>query len=1083
MALNLFAVPAGAPFLDATARAWLAQSGDDPLEVANGLILTPTRRAARSLAEAFLRVSDGRALLLPRIVALGALDEAPLAMAGALTLPPAVPPALRLATLTRLILGMNGEAGAPRSADRAWPLARELASLMDEADRAEIDLAARLPDAADPAYAAHWSRTLDFLRIVTHAWPDWLAEQGVMSPAARQVALLNAQAAAWERTPPPMRVTVAGTTAGIPAVARLVRAVARLPLGQVLLPVLDRTMSETAWTAMEDSHAQSGLAALLAGLDATRDDVRDLLDSAHLPSSPTHPPSPRPSPPPAPPRSPPPSSPGLSRGSEQHGAAPDGRVQPGHGEERHGGSARDRSAGGGLDNDNHGLAASDAHRDADPAAKDARFAFLSRALLPAAALGDWQSGTPRLPTGLLRLKPRDAQEEADSIAMILREAAETPGRTAALVTPDRDLAMRVSTALLRHGIVADDSAGEKLGETPPAVFLRLLAQTVREDLAPVGLLALLKHPFAAAGLAPAVCRQFARALERAALRGPRPLPGLAGLRLAIEKPTGPGRPEDAERVEALKTFLTSVETCLEPALRMAASVVAAPADVLTGLIAAAERLATTDETQGEVRLWAEEEGEALATLLADSLAALPHIPDQRADTIPGLLDALLDGAVVRSRRALRGRGGAEHPRVFIWGPLEARLQAVDTIVLGSLLETVWPPMPEPGPWLSRPMRKTVGLPSPEEQIGQAAHDFLSAALAAHTVVLSCPDRRDGAPAVPARWLTRIEALLAGAGLALPEHDAVAWTRVQDHPADGPKPVAPPRPNPPVGVRPSRLSVTEIETWLRDPYAIHAKHILKLPALKPLDQETEAADYGTIVHAGVHLFLRKYGLDWPEDAAAALRESLRLALAETHPRRALTAWWEPRLDRIADWIAEEEGARRASVRLAAIETEKSGQMDIVRPTRRFVLTGRADRIERRADGRLAILDYKTGKPPAEKSVRAGTVPQLPLEAAMAAAGAFGASVHGETAELTYWHLRGGVERGKAVRLFEKDPNDLAAAIDAALNGLRTLIDQYDEPGRPYLAQPNPAWTPRFSDYAQLERVAEWAQAPDEAEEGS
>jgi ATP-dependent helicase/nuclease subunit B len=1007
VALNLFHIPPGLPFLETLARGWLEERGADPLAIANGLILTPTRRAARALAEAFLRASPARGLLLPRIVALGALDEAPLALAGALELPPAVDPHRRLSVLAYLILRLDGAGGAPRTADQAWTLARELATLMDEADRAEVDLAARLPDAADPAYAAHWARTLEFLRIVTHAWPAWLEENGVMNPAARQVALLNAQAEAWQAQAPDHPVVIAGTTAGIPAVARLARVVARLPLGCVVLPVLDTLMTDVAWAAMEDSHPQAGLANLLAGLDATRDDVQVSGAGHKL----RHPPA----------------CPG-----DDAGLTPDGKGQPVDGGERTG-----------------------------------RFALLSRALLPAPALSAWQEPFFAVPNGLRRLSPRDAQEEAEAIAMILREAVETQGRTAALVTPDRDLAARVSAALLRHGIIADDSAGETLSETPPAVFLRLLARAVTDQLAPVPLLALLKHPLAAAGLTPAACRQGARALEIAALRGPRPEPGLAGLRRAI-----------ASSGEALNAFLGCVEACLEPALRVQASVVIAPADALAALLAAAENLAATDETPGAARLWSEEEGEALATLLAGALAALPNLPDQSGHVIPALLDALLQGEVVRSRRALRGRGGTEHPRVFIWGPLEARLQFVDVMVLGGLVETVWPPASEPGPWLSRPMRATVGLPSPEVAIGSAGHDFLSAAMAAPEVILSGPQRRDGAPAVPARWLTRLDALLEGARTRLPDHPAVAWARSLDLPQGGPQPVSPPRPCPPVAVRPSRLSVTEIETWLRDPYAIYAKHILRLPALKPLDQETDAADYGMLVHRGIHLFLQEHGIGWPADAVGSMRRAMRRALAESYARPALTAWWEPRLDRIAGWIAATEQQRRTGMTLTDIATEQSGVFDIKRPGRRFRLVARADRIERRQDGTLAILDYKTGFVPSQKSVAEGKAPQLPLEAAIAAAGGFGAELQAATAELTYWQLTGGFEPGKATVLFSGKTDDLQAAIERAIRGLELLIDQYDEVDRCYLAQPNPAWTPRFSDYAQLARVAEWALAADE-----
>ena len=364
-----------------------------------------------------------------------------------------------------------------------------------------------------------------------------------------------------------------------------------------------------------------------------------------------------------------------------------------------------------------------------------RFATLSRALLPAAALHAWQGDPPPPLHGIASLTPADQQEEAAAIALILRDALETPGARAALVTPDRELAGRVAAELLRHGVVADDSAGEPLADTPPAVFLRLLTRAVAEELAPVPLLALLKHPLAAAGLSPAACRAAARALEQACLRGPRPSHGLTGLRRALDR-SAHAPPEAAD-------LLRRLEACLEPALRIAAAIEVAPAEALAALIEAAERLAATDTTAGPALLWAGEEGDALATALAEIQAALPLLPDQRRSVLPGLLDAVLQGEVVRSRRALRGRGGTEHPRVFIWGLLEARLQTVDTLVLGGLVEGVWPPATDPGPWLSRPMRAKVGLASPEQVVGQAAHDFVAAATAraARGAVLSGAARR------------------------------------------------------------------------------------------------------------------------------------------------------------------------------------------------------------------------------------------------------------------------------------------------------------------------------------------------------
>ena len=983
--MNLFSIPPEVNFLDAIASGWLRLTENDPLRTAHGLLLLPTRRSARSLADAFLRVTGGKPLLLPRIVALGALDEAPLALAGALDIPPSVEPASRLAQLSRLILAMGGAGGAPRTADAAWRLAVELAALMDEAERADVDLAARLPDATDAAFATHWQETLKFLSIVTAAWPAWLAGEGLMNPAARQVALLHAQARAWADAAPAYPVWAVGSTGGIPAVARLLKVIARLPNGAVVLPGLDHDLPDDAWNAVAASHPQAGLQRLLTLMDARRGDVRDW--------------------------------PGLPLPTSRTG-------------------------------------------------------LLSNALLPAPALHLWANAPAPDCQGLSRLQPADQQEEAVAIALILRNGLEKPGTSAALITPDRDLAGRVAAELGRFGVIADDSAGEPLAETPPAVFLRLLARAVAEHLAPVALLAVLKHPFAAAGLPPAATREAARTLERAVLRGPRPPAGLTGLRRRLGEPKPSTQPAH--------DLLARLETCLAPLFRVFAAVAASPAELLAALVEAGEALATTDTTPGPAILWSGEEGDALAELLGGVQAPLAILPAEAPSVLPGLLDALLEGVSIRSRRALRGRDApsgsearaannlTEHPRIFIWGLLEARLQTVDVVILGGLLEGVWPPATDPGPWLSRPMRTKVGLPAPEEAIGQAAHDFVSAACAAPMVILSAPRRRDNAPAVAARWLTRLDAFLASKGTALPIHPGTAWARARDRPDGPPRPISPPRPTPPVSLRPRELSVTRIETWLRDPFAIYARSVLRLRKLDPIDDVTDVLDYGTLVHDGMRRYLDTHGIARPPDMADKLREAMHTAMQEAGLREALLAWWAPRLTRIAAWIAETE---RARPRLLKIRAEVRGTWDV--PGANFRLIGRADRIEHRTEGGLAILDYKTGSPPSQKAVDAGHAPQLPLEAAMAQGGGFGPDFCAVVTELTYWHLTGGQTPGDARLLHKGDAAKIATLIADAEAGLRALIAAYDDPAQPYLAQPWPGAAPRFSDYAQLARVGEWS----------
>ena len=975
--MNIFTIAPGASFLDALARWWLSRC-DDPVERAEGLILLPTRRAARGLTEAFLRAAEGEALLLPRIAALGALDEAPLALAGALDVPPAVGEAERLAVLTRMVMALEGRFGAPATADRAWLLAAELARLLDEAHREGVALERVLPGLVDEGYAAHWVDTLQFLQIVTAHWPGWLAEAGRVDAAERGVRLLRAQAAAWEAAPPAYPVVVAGTSGGNAATAGLMRVVAGLPQGRVVLPGVDLGMADEVWKGLEDGHPQAGLRALLSHMGASRGDVR---------------------------------------------------AWPG----------------------------------AEAATGERAGAFW-RALLPARALGAWREASAPDVAGVERLEAADEQEEAVAIALVLREALEMAGAQAALVTPDRALAARVAAELSRFGVVADDSAGEPLAETPPGALLRLLGEAVAAGLSPVALLGVLKHPLAGLGLPLAECRRLARQLERRCLRGPAPPGGTAGLRA--------GAGGDA----ALDGFVDRIEARFGPLLRLAAGGDASPDQALRALIEAGEAVAETDRSPGAERLWALEEGEALAEHLAGLLQAAAVLPPQPLRTLPGLLDASLRGAVVRSRRALRGRDGFEHPRVAILGLLEARLQSFDVVVMGSLAEGVWPPGSDPGPWMSRPMRQAAGLASPEEEVGQMAHGFVMLACSTRRVVLSCPRRREGAPTVPARWLVRLEAFLRGHGAALQASPAAAWARALDQPLGEPRPARPPRPCPPVAMRPRTLSVTEVETWLRDPYGIYARHVLGLRALDELEQSVENSDFGELVHTAIAAWVTGLPRTYPHDAAERLRGEMERALRGMAVRPALAAWWRPRLARIADWVAETERERRQASPNAVMAVEVSGRWTV--PGTGFELKGRADRIERRPDGRLALLDYKTGVAPKGADVEAGYAPQLPLEAAMAEAGAFGEALAGVAGELAYWRLTGGYVPGEASRLFKGDAAAVAQGAAVAREALAALVARFDDPAQAYLSQPHPGAAPRFTDYAQLARVAEWSAVEDE-----
>jgi ATP-dependent helicase/nuclease subunit B len=538
------------------------------------------------------------------------------------------------------------------------------------------------------------------------------------------------------------------------------------------------------------------------------------------------------------------------------------------------------------------------------------------------------------------------------------------------------------------------------------------------------------------------------------LRGPRPAAGLAGLQAAVRDDDG------------LTAWLAGLATLAAPLERLFAAESAELPEMIAAHLTFAEALAADDTAPGADRLWRGDAGLAAQTFMADLLDAADALPPFAGRLYPGLLRGMMDGIAVRPRY---GR----HPRLSIWGPLEARLQHVDLLVLGGLNEGVWPPEADADPWMSRPMRRDFGLPPPERRIGLSAHDFVQA-FCAPEVVLTRATRADGAPTVPSRWLQRLDAVLRACGNAEPWSTApwLAWAGALDRPDAVVEP-KPPAPCPPLAARPRTLSVTAIETWMRDPYAIYAKSILALKALQPIDENPGAAHYGSLVHGALHAFLEDNPSGpLPDDALATLLDLGRRALEQASPRPGLLAFWGPRFARIATWFVATENARRGGVLSSYGEID--GVLEIAAPFGSFRLTARADRIDRLTGGGLAVIDYKTGTPPKPAEVAAGYAPQLPLEAAIARAGGFAGIAAAPVEQLLFWHLNGNGEGGSE-KSAGKDAAQLAAD---ALDGLRALVAVFDDAATPYRARPHPERAPRYSDYLHLARVKEWSAGDEE-----
>ncbi|MCW8915118.1 MAG: double-strand break repair protein AddB [Magnetovibrio sp.] len=980
---KVFTIPAHLSFVTSLAEGIIDRWGNKPENLAEVRVLLPTRRACRSLREAFLRLSDGTPMLLPQMTPLGDVDEddmvlEPAGIEDALELPPTMGGTARVAQLARLVMAKDSET----TPDQAVRLAGELAKLIDQVHTEGLDLA-RLPDLVHRDLSEHWQQTLDFLEILGSVWPALLNDLGLMDSAERRDRLIRARASAWRTTPPTTPIIAAGSTGTIPASAELLQTVAHLPQGQLVLPGLDTQSGDEIWNCLDVTHPQFGMAQLLNKMNITRKDVQ-----LWSPSKPTTP----------------------------------------------------------------------------------RTDLMVRALAPAEATHLWRDASA-IPedalNGVVQLNAPGAREEATAIALVMRRTLETPERTAALITPDRSLARRVAVELGRWNIVVDDSAGTPLDQTPCGAFFNLVSEMAASNLKPVDVLACLKHPLAAGGMEPAKLRSAVRAMELALLRGPRPGPGIAGLESQLrvflhDERKGQRFKHHGLNQNHIRLIIQMLKDQVTPLIKALSADKANPADILKLHTDVTARLAELSFEDDQRRLWAGEDGEALATFVGEAHEALSAFGTIRGDQYPALLQALMLGRPVRPRYAM-------HPRLSIWGPLEARLQSADVVILGGLNEGSWPPQTEASPWMSRPMMQDFGLPLPERRIGLSAHDFAQA-VHADEVYLTRSERSGGTPQVPSRWLVRLETLL-GDSKALNEPNDENWLDWAAHlsrPADSIQ-IKGPRPTPPVEARPTSISVTQVETWIRDPYAIYARKILRLDTLDDIEADAGAADRGIVVHEILDRFIRNHMDNLPDDPVSELIKVGENVFDEMIASPSVRAFWWPRFKRIAHWFANFETKRRLAG-YRPILVEQSGELAIPELDGAFTLRCQADRFDRDIKGGLVVMDYKTGQPPTTKQVDAGLTPQLPLEAAIANRKGFeNLKDVGVISGLTYVRLSGGRIAGeeKPIKL------DAEEATQAAYENLIQMLHKYADEKTPFLSRPRPQFESRFGDFDHLARVKEWS----------
>ena len=1029
---KVFTIDPGKPFLKSLIPGILEKVSGRIEDLPEIRLFLPTRRACRDFQTEFLRYFEGTPVLLPKLQPLGDIDadELSLQLAGydhdiaesELNIPPAISPLKRTLMLARMISQMPDYT---RSAEQAIALAGELGKLIDRIHTENLDMG-KLADLVPSDFAEHWQITLKFLNILSRTWPEILDEQGCIDAADRRNRLIKTLAKWYRHHRPDEIVIAAGSSGSIPATAELLDSIAHLPRGTVVLPGLDKIMSVQAWQETDHTHPQYALKKLLEKISLKREDI------PHWPPS----------------------------------------------------SAKSDTKSGTKSDTLESFPAS-----------SARQWLISTAMAPANALDEWAGlgldgpGREELDKALENVHLVTAQspeQEARVIALAFREMLEREDKdsTAVLVTPDRNLARRVSATCLRWGMQVDDSGGLPLSRSKVGSFLSLTARAFIDHWRPVSFLSMLKHTLSGPLPDSVKYRFLVREMDKNILRGPAPRqPGPGGLYLHIEEicagqQQSPGNPDYCDE---LKELVACIENCGKKFLELVDGNTHSFAAYLNAHIDLCENLAG-----GPDRLWIHEDGEAAALLLAE-------LNDSR-----NLIDPLSprDYLAILSRfmenKAVRPLFGT-HPRLRILGQLESRLIDADLVIMAGLNEGTWPPEAEKDPWMSRPMRSSFKMSSPDESIGKAAHDFTQ--LFNHPqVLLTRSSRVDGMPSVPARWLQRLDAVMEALERKEPDKrfrlnpgPYLYWAEHIDDPKGPYKPVMRPAPNPPLEARPRKLSVTAIEKWMCDPYHVYASKILGLRKLDPPEKDAEAAERGEWIHDVMKEFTRQYPKELPEDPHAQLA---RIGLELLGPRRqdpSIMGFWWPRFEEIIDWVISHELDWRKIAH--PVITEETGSVVLRNTTtantaQDFTLTARVDRIDVLAAGGAVIIDYKTGSLPSKIRVLNGLSPQLPLEGLIVNDNGFEKLRDHESTILAYWYMP-GTYKGNRITDFKtggKGANalDMTELIERCRLGITSLIAAFDKcdsqgtPLTPYYSIPRPEFAPpeEHQDFAHLARVKEW-----------
>ena len=639
-------------------------------------------------------------------------------------------------------------------------------------------------------------------------------------------------------------------------------------------------------------------------------------------------------------------------------------------------------------------------------------------------------------------------------------------KSVGIISPNRNLARRISVELKRFNIEVDDSAGTPLFHTPIMRFARQVITLVKGNFSSLDLVALLQNKFTHFALSRAEINKRAQWLEYALLRGQNPKEGIDGLRIALkqnlnnENPYAPLKLSEKQG-EELSDLFDRLEITLNPLIVLFSNKkikIAQFANVFERVI-----LDIVKDENDDLKI--------LQNWL-QNLSKEDENINLEVDVfdIESSLQSLMANISSHAKTAFNAP-------VNIWGQLEARLQNKDLMILAGLNETIWPKIADPGVWLSRNMAVELGLEPKEKRIGQAAHDF-EMALGNENVIISYAKRKGVDPIQPSRFLQRLSAFIGDEISQECQKKGDIWLEkaLNIDFCENVTPALRPSPNPKKALRPKSLSVTEIETLMRSPYDIYAKYILNLKPLDPLGMKPDARNRGNIIHAIFEQFIKeKIDINSKEAFEDIMKIAKENFASLNNPSQEILHF--KRFENIAREFIKFEKIRDKEIKKRNAEVKGNWKLNGADPI--FTLRGKADRIDILNNGELEILDFKTGSIPDAKDMRGFFAPQMLLEAAMAREGAFKNIIPAKIASLKYIKLSFSPKSFEITDYkFEKNTN-LDLAVDKIIERLSRHVHEYLLNDKtPMSARIFPNLNQKFiGNYEHLSRTGEWSLADD------